>query len=186
MGLNTSLKELEKTISNCKKCPLHKKRLQAVPGIGPSPSIILVIGEAPGAKEDKLGLPFQGAAGSLLTKLLNGVGLDRNGLFITNLVKCRPPQNRPPTNKEIKTCAPYLKKQIILVSPKIILLLGAKALKAVSPDSLPISKVHGQSFRKDGIFYFPLYHPAAAIYNRSLQVVLVDDLIKVKNFLVTL
>jgi DNA polymerase len=174
-----TLDGLASRIRGCELCPLHLTRQNAVPGDGPANSLIVVVGEAPGALEDSRGLPFQGTAGKLLTQLLEEAGLSRSNLFITNLVKCRPPKNRDPLPEEIAACSPYLDVQLNLLDPSYVLLLGRHATRRLFPESPPISEVHGQAWTRDHRTFVPLYHPAATIYNRKLRPALIADLQRV-------
>src|SRR5439155_1396576 len=134
-------------------------RTQAVPGAGPCPSNILIVGEAPGFNEDRQGEPFVGAAGKLLDTLLNRIGLSRADVYITNVLKCRPPMNRDPMPNEAEACSPYLKQQVELVQPKVVLILGRHALERLMPGQGSISRIHGSLIRRGDIAYVPLYHP---------------------------
>lgn len=180
----SSLQDIRNQVINCKKCHLHKTRTYAVPGEGNTNSEIVLVGEAPGAKEDRTGRPFVGAAGQLLDELIQRyLRIERDSVFITNLVKCRPPNNRDPSEDEIVTCSPYLLAQINLIKPKIIVTLGRHStrffqnLAKVEEES--ISKCHGKPFYINLSFgtvrVFPSYHPAAVLYNRSLKSELEKD-----------
>ncbi len=179
-----ALEELHQQILVCTKCPLAKGRTQAVPGEGNPNAKVMFIGEAPGEQEDAQGRPFVGPAGRFLNELLTLAGLSREEVFITNTVKCRPPNNRTPTNEEMAACHPYLEAQIALIQPKVICLLGAAALKAVLPElKMTISQVHGQPFTKSGIIFVPLFHPAAALHQPKWKDVLRQDMLKLKGLL---
>ena len=128
----------------------------------------MVVGEAPGVNEDLQGRPFVGAAGKLLDTLLAGIGLDRSSVYITNVLKCRPPLNRDPMPSEAETCQPYLRAQLALIRPRVVLILGRHALERLLPGHGPISRVHGLLVERDGIAYMPVYHPAAALHNPHL------------------
>ncbi|ARM75663.1 type-4 uracil-DNA glycosylase [Acidianus manzaensis] len=181
--------EIAKEIVNCKKCKLYLTRTNAVPGEGNPKAQIMLIGEAPGANEDKEGKPFVGAAGKFLTELLNSIGLDRKSVFITNLVKCRPPNNREPEEDEIIACSPYLDRQINEILPKIIITLGKYSttymLGKIGIRVKSISSVRGKFFewkiRNNLILIFPTYHPAAALYNPKLREELIKDFKKVNE-----
>ena len=177
------LLEIHERVRACTLCPLHATRTQAVPGYGPANARIMAVGEAPGEKEDLQGKPFVGAAGKLLTKLLEGIGLSRNDLYITNTLKCRPPGNRDPEPEEVMACAHYLDEQIALIQPDVILLLGRHAVGRLLPGSRGISTVHGQKVVRGDRLYVPLYHPAAALYNGSLLRTLEEDMQKVRGYL---
>ncbi len=167
----------------CTRCSLHRTRTQGVPGTGPVTARLMAVGEAPGENEDRLGRPFVGAAGQLLTELLEGIGLSRDDIFITNVLKSRPPQNRDPLPEEVAACAPYLDAQIALIRPLVILLLGRHALGRLVAGAPPISRCHGSPIRADGRVYLPVYHPAAALYNGGLLATLRDDFRRLRELL---
>jgi len=158
----------------CKKCPLSLTRTNAVPGEGPADAAVVIVGEGPGRNEDLQGRPFVGAAGRQLEGLLRDAGLRREEVFITNVVKCRPPENRRPTGAEADACSPYLERQLHLLRPTVVVLLGDSALKRFLPDE-SLGAAHGKLFRQGRVALFPTYHPAAMIYNRSLEKVTSDD-----------
>jgi uracil-DNA glycosylase family 4 len=143
----------------------------------------MIVGEAPGFNEDVQGKPFVGAAGKLLDTLLNQIGLSRESVFITNVLKCRPPQNRDPMPHEAEACLPYLRRQFRLVQPKVVLVLGRHALERMLPGVGPISRVHGQLHERSGVAFMPLYHPAAALHNGSLVNELQRDFDRVREHL---
>ena len=177
------LDELHKEILNCHKCGLARYRTHAVPGEGAADAQIMFIGEAPGRDEDIQGRPFVGAAGKFLTALLNSIDVKRTQVFITNVVKCRPPNNREPREDEINTCNDYLVAQIACIKPKVICTLGNYALRTLLPDSPSISKVHGLARRQSDIIFIPLYHPAAALYNENMKRIMVLDIRKLTELL---
>lgn len=177
------LLELHGRIRACTACPLHATRTQAVPGYGPVNARIMAVGEAPGETEDREGKPFVGAAGQLLTRLLEEVGLDRRDIYITNTLKCRPPGNRDPEQSEIDTCSHFLDEQIAMLRPQVILVLGRHALGRLLPGSGTITRLHGQRVRRSERVYVPLYHPAAALYNASLLQTLQQDMRLVRGYL---
>jgi DNA polymerase len=173
-----SLPVLAEKTRVCQLCPLGKTRMHAVPGEGPDNPTIMLIGEAPGRNEDEQGRPFVGAAGKKLEELLTHAGLTRGNVFITSVVKCRPPENRVPTNEEAITCKTnYLEKQIQILQPEIIGLMGRTAIQHVLGDDTPIDleRMHGKTIEKKGKKYLILYHPAAMIYNQSLKERMQDD-----------
>jgi DNA polymerase len=178
-----ALQALHQEVRECTLCPLHNGRIQAVPGAGNPQADILIIGEAPGQKEDQQGLPFVGAAGQLLNELLAGIGITREDTYISNIVKCRPPQNRDPLPNEVEACSDYLKRQIEIIDPAVILILGRHALQRLLPGADGISRVHGRLIERDGRAYVPLYHPAAALYNNFLVDTLRQDFAKVRSYL---
>jgi uracil-DNA glycosylase family 4 len=179
----TELQQLHARIRVCTLCGLHATRTQAVPGTGPMPSEIMIVGEAPGFNEDVQGQPFVGAAGKLLDTLLGQIGLGRQNVFITNVLKCRPPQNRDPMPNEAEACLPYLRRQFALVRPKAVLILGRHALERMLPGVGSISRVHGQIFVRSGVAFMPCYHPAAALHNGSLLADLQRDFDRVREYL---
>ncbi len=162
------LEELAEQIRVCIKCPLHESRTIAVPGDGKPTAKVMIIGEAPGKDEDASGHPFVGAAGRFLNSVLEGTGIDRNDLFITNIVKCRPPKNRTPKRLEIETCTSnYLFEQIELVNPKLIMLLGGVAAKKLLGVKT-INEARGKVIERDGRKYIVGYHPAVRFYREDL------------------
>lgn len=178
-----NLYRIESEIKGCSLCQLSDGRINTVPGSGSSKAQILFIGEGPGKDEDKQGEPFVGAAGKLLTKLIESIGLTREDVFIANVVKCRPPENRDPFPEEIKTCWPYLSRQIRALRPKLIVTLGRHSMGRFL-DDLKISEVHGQPKINKGIWqpqqvFLPLYHPAAALYDPKKKDVLFEDFKKI-------
>ncbi len=170
--LEAALVEVGEEIRRCRGCELSRARARAVPGEGRSDAAIMFVGEAPGGEEDAQGRPFVGAAGRLLTNLLRTIGVDRRDVFITNVVKCRPPGNRDPLPEEIAACNEYLLTQIALIKPKIICTLGRFAGQTLIDRGLGISREHGKPRRISGILFVPLYHPAAALHQQGL----IDDL----------
>jgi DNA polymerase len=178
----TKLASIAKQIQHCTRCKLHKERTNAVPGAGPVDAEVLFLGEGPGAKEDEQGLPFVGASGTFLDELLESIGLDRATVFITNVVKCRPPGNRDPHVGEVRTCTEhYLNRQLEVIQPLLIVTLGRFALNYFFPDER-ISEVHGQPRQIEDTVYLPLYHPAAALYRGSLRSVVKEDFQRISEF----
>ena len=168
------LADLNARIAPCTACGLHRDRTQTVPGDGDPDAEIMFIGEGPGFHEDQQGRPFVGQAGRLLDQLLDGIGLTRADVFVTNVVKCRPPGNRDPLPNEIASCEPFLREQISGVRPKLIVTLGRFAMNYFLPTA-SISRTHGQATRVDPYLLYPVYHPAAALRQASLAQVLRDD-----------
>ena len=182
--MSRELERISAEVRICTKCDLYRERKIAVPGEGPADAKVMFIGEGPGAQEDLTGRPFVGSAGKLLTELLALIGLDRSSVFITNIVKCRPPNNRPPRKTEIETCASlYLQAQIRLINPKIIVPLGTPAIKTLMGDNYSATSVHGKVFRKDDRLFLPLYHPAAALYDVRLKTTMFEDVKMLKELL---
>jgi len=178
-----SLESIANEVIRCEKCRLCETRRNAVPGEGPSHSMVMFVGEAPGEQEDDQGRPFVGAAGKLLTELLESVGLRRDDVFITNTVKCRPPNNRPPRKDESAACRNYLERQLRLLRPRVICPMGNSAIRALLSSEKSVSGLHGLTFEKDGVTYFPMYHPAAALYTFSLRKVMEEDFKKLRTVL---
>ncbi len=162
----------------CSACRLASGRTHAVPGEGSQTAELMFIGEAPGEYEDRLGRPFVGAAGKFLDELLGMIGFDRKSVYIANVIKCRPPANRDPLPDEISTCKPFLDRQIELINPKVIVTLGRFSMSLFLPGST-IGKCHGKEVVKNGITYFPMYHPAAALHQQSLRQVIQSDALKI-------
>ena len=182
------LEKIHERIDGCVLCPLGQcQPTYYVPGMGTQKAALLFVGEGPGKQEDLKGLPFVGASGKFLDHLLQLIGLRRDAIYITNVVKCRPPDNRDPTEEERKVCAPYLDEQICLIQPKIVVTLGRYSLAHFLPGTT-IGTVHGQPKRRtsDGIIVFPCYHPAVALYNGSMRSVLEEDFRKLGSLLALL
>ena len=158
---------LEKSIKNCHKCPLCKTRLNVVSGEGDIHAEVMIIAEAPGYDEDRIGRPFVGRAGKVLDYALNKVNLKRENIYISNIVKCHPPGNRNPLDEECNICINYLRNQVILIKPKIIILLGSVALKKIMGDNHYITKERGKFIEKKGILYMPTWHPAAVLRDKT-------------------
>ncbi len=184
--MSDTLETIAEEIRGCAKCPLAGTRNCAVPGEGSPKSGIVFIGEGPGANEDKEGRPFVGAAGKFLDEMLADIGLSRGDVFITNVVKCRPPGNRDPLPEEVKMCTEsFLWRQLDILKPKILVTLGRHAMHRFLPVTEKISAIHGTPVHikspKSGRAFtiMPLYHPAAALYNGSMREVLKDDFRKI-------
>lgn len=173
--MSSELAVVHSEIVKCTKCDLHKSRKNAVPGDGPTDAKIMFVGEGPGQNEDEQGRPFVGAAGKLLTELLDSIGLRRPDVFITNIVKCRPPNNRAPRKPEIEACNPYLASQIDLIKPRIICPLGTPAITTLLGGEFTATKSHGKPISKGLVIFLPMYHPAAALYDANLKEVLEAD-----------
>lgn len=169
------LEAIAAEVRGCTLCKLHQERTQAVPGTGPADAGVFFLGEGPGAREDAQGVPFVGRSGQFLDQLLQSIGLDRERVFITNVVKCRPPGNRDPHVGEVRTCTEhYLDRQLAVIRPRLIVTLGRFAMNYFFPDER-ISEIHGQPRRRGDIAHLPLYHPAAALYRGSLRSVVEED-----------
>ena len=172
---NDSLEKVAAEVIGCPLCKLSRSRINAVPGEGQTSAKLMFIGEAPGKNEDEKGRPFVGAAGRILSEAMEKAGIKRSQVFITNVVKCRPPNNRIPQDDERNACRPYLERQISLIEPKIICILGNTAYFSMLGGK-SIAANRGKIIKKNGQRYFLTIHPAAAIYNRSLRTVLENDL----------
>lgn len=169
-----NLKDLESQIRICTRCRLSQSRTQAVPGIGPTRAQIMFIGEAPGFHEDQQGQPFVGPAGQFLNELLGRIALERKDVYITNVVKCRPPQNRDPQPDEIQACSDWLDSQINLIKPRVIVTISRYAMTRWFSEK-KISEIHGRARRFGDLVVVPMYHPAAALHQPSLRRVLEED-----------
>jgi len=182
MNKKNELGRVAQEVEKCQKCPLYKKATQAVPGAGNPEAEVMFIGEGPGYHEDQQGLPFVGAAGKLLDKALSSIKLKREGVFIGNIVKHRPPGNRDPLPAEIKACTPFLARQIKIINPKIIATLGRFAMNYFLPD-VKISQVHGQAryitWQEKRFVLLPLYHPAAALRRGTVMEDFLKDFKKI-------
>lgn len=174
MNPNEVLEQIASQVSGCQKCPLHHSRKKAVPGAGPANAEVMFIGEGPGFHENEQGLPFVGAAGKFLDELLAGIGMQRAEVFITNVVKCRPPSNRDPELAELQACDDYLERQIQAINPKVIVTLGRYSMAKFVPN-VKISQVHGQARWVNGRLVVPMFHPAAALHQGSLKPVVERD-----------
>ena len=172
-----SLETIKQNVIKCTKCELCKTRTNSVPGKGNFQSDVIFVGEAPGRNEDKSGEPFVGVAGKKLSMALEEAGISRDTVYITNVVKCRPPNNRVPSTTERDTCQEYLKEEISIIKPKIICILGNTAFNSILGGS-EITKYRGKIVRKDNQLYFLTIHPAATIYNQGLIDVLKSDIVK--------
>jgi len=178
----SALTDLYKDIALCRKCEISRSRNKAVPGEGAENAEILFIGEAPGFHEDQLGRPFVGPAGQFLDELLASIKLTRQQVYIANVIKCRPPNNREPLPIEISNCRPWLDRQIQMIAPKIIVTLGRYSMAPYFPGK-SISKIHGTAHLENGVTYFAMYHPAAALHQGSLRQDLMKDIQKLPGIL---
>ena len=174
-------------VADCTKCALSQGRTQVVFGAGSPAAELMFVGEAPGFHEDKQGVPFVGAAGKLLSKLLEGIGLTRDEVYVANVLKCRPPGNRDPLPDEIASCEPHLFKQIELIQPKLIATLGNFSTKLLSGKPNGITQVHGREQRVTlggmGVTLYPIFHPAAALYTPRMLQVLEEDFRRIPELL---
>jgi len=181
--LHTALQTFHEAIKDCQKCALAAGRTQVVFGTGNPEADIMFVGEAPGYYEDKEGQPFVGAAGKLLDRLLQEIGLQRSEIFIANVLKCRPPQNRDPLPDEVEACKPYLFRQIELIKPRVICTLGNFATQLLLEKKVGITKVRGQAFQMHNYFVFPMLHPAAALHREAFQASVREDFQHLRAFL---
>ncbi len=182
-----TLQEIEEQCRKCKKCLLHEGRTNTVPGAGSPKAEVMFIGEGPGKDEDLQGEPFVGAAGKFLDQLLEEAGLKREDVYIANVVKCRPPGNRDPFPEEVEACWPYLEAQIRAIQPELIVTLGRHSMGRFLP-GLKISQAHGKAKRYKGLdggkqVYYPMYHPAVALYNGSYREILIEDAKRIPKLL---
>jgi uracil-DNA glycosylase len=178
----TALSDLHAEIRNCTRCNLHKTRTQAVPGVGPEHAHIMFIGEAPGVNEDKQGEPFVGQAGQFLNTLLGLAGLRREDVYITNVVKSRPPDNRDPLPDELAACAPWLDQQLAIINPQVIVTLGRFSMARWFPGA-SISKIHGQPRKFGRTIVVPMFHPAAALHQPKYRTLIEADFKNLPKFL---
>ena len=181
--MSEALAVLEDEVRVCTLCALSRTRIRAVPGSGDPNARVMIVGEAPGKNEDEQGVPFVGAAGQLLNKLLASIDIPREQVYITNIIKCRPPGNRDPLPDEVAACSPYLDRQVAMIHPAVILLLGRHAVQRLLPGSDGISRIHGTLVERGDRAYVPLYHPAAALYNGFLVDTLQADFLKVRSYI---
>ncbi len=182
MDKKAELGKLNQKIRNCKKCPLWKTRKNASPGEGPVDAKIIIVGQAPGAEEDKVGRPFVGRAGKFLNELLKLAKIKREETFLTAPVHCFPPKNRKPTKEEIEACLPYLKKQIEIINPQKFILLGEVAFSVFFPNE-KLSNVRSKWIKKNSKEYFATYHPAAGMRFPKIGKILEKDFQKIKKAL---
>ncbi|MCX8033092.1 MAG: uracil-DNA glycosylase [Thermoleophilia bacterium] len=182
-----ALHDLHASLRGCTRCGLHRSRTQVVFGVGDPQAELMFVGEGPGFHEDRQGEPFVGQAGKLLTELIGSLGLTREQVYIANVVKCRPPENRDPAPDEIEACSPFLFQQIAIVRPRIICTLGRHATKLLADTDLSITAVHGRVKERDiagvHVLVFPVFHPAAALYTPANRKVLEEDFAKLKILL---
>ena len=175
--------DLKKSIAECKKCRLCTNRTNIVLGEGNINAKIMFIGEGPGADEDKQGVPFVGKAGQLMNKAFQALGINREEIYIANIVKCRPPSNRVPEEDEAQACLNYLRNQVVLIKPEIIVLLGSTALKTILGKEYGITAVRGKWMEKNGIKYMPTWHPAALLRDENKKIEFWQDLKELKKYL---
>ena len=173
---------LVREITNCERCILSASRTQAVPGEGSLDADVVFIGEAPGFYEDRDGRPFIGQAGKLLDELLASIGLQRKDVYITNMIKCRPPDNRDPLSGEIEKCKPFLDRQMEMINPKVIVTLGRYSFQRFFPGEV-LSKARGKPRQLNGFITYPIYHPAAALHNPRLRPVIEEDFKQLQDLL---
>ncbi len=175
--------DFKKSIAECKKCRLCTNRTNIVLGEGNINAKIMFIGEGPGADEDKQGVPFVGKAGQLMNKAFQALGINREEIYIANIVKCRPPSNRVPEEDEAQACLNYLRNQVVLIKPEIIVLLGSTALKTILGKEYGITAVRGKWMEKNGIKYMPTWHPAALLRDENKKIEFWQDLKELKKYL---
>jgi DNA polymerase len=178
----SALTKLYQEIARCKQCEIAKYRTKVVPGEGAEDAKILFIGEAPGWHEDQQGRPFVGPAGKFLDELLASINLKRQQVYIANVIKCRPTNNRDPLPEEINNCRKWLERQIELIKPKMIVTLGRYSMAMFFPGK-SISKIHGTAQKRDDVIYYAMYHPAAALHQQSLRKEIESDMLKIPALL---
>jgi len=178
----SQLGELAQSIRGCALCRLAKGRTLAVPGEGPETATIMFVGEGPGFHEDQQGRPFVGAAGQFLEQLLASINLARRDVYITNVVKCRPPNNRDPQPDELSACRPYLDQQIAIIRPKLIVTLGRFSMQ-LAFTGVSISQVHGIPKKVGAVVYLPIFHPAAALHQVRFKAAIEQDILKIPDIL---
>jgi DNA polymerase len=181
----SELTVLYKEIKVCQACILSQGRTNSVPGEGPEDADIMFIGEGPGFHEDRQGRPFVGAAGKYLEELLETIDLKREDVYITNVVKCRPPGNRDPQQDEIEACRSYLDKQIDLIRPRLVVTLGRFSMQRYFPGA-SISRIHGQPKRVGNVIYYPMFHPAAALHQPRWRNLVEEDMLQIPELLAKL
>ena len=177
-----NLEELRQSINNCQKCKLCKTRQNIVFGVGNPSAEVMFIGEGPGGDEDKQGIPFVGKAGQLMNKAFDAVGIKRDSVYIANIVKCRPPQNRDPQDDEILACMDYLRNQVIIIKPKVVVILGRIALQNILGKEYKITASRGILIEKKGILYLPTWHPAALLRDETKKIEFLNDLYLIKDY----
>ena len=178
-----TLEEIEDEVKKCEKCKLCKNRTNTVFADGNPTSKVMFIGEGPGADEDAQGIPFVGKAGKLMNQAFKGIGIDRTKVYIANVVKCRPPMNRNPEQDEVDACIDYLRNQVMIVKPEVVVLLGSVALKAIMGPEYSITAARGKWIEKGDIKYLPTFHPAALLRDESKKIDFWNDLKEVKKYL---
>ena len=177
-----TIKDLKQSCTNCQKCKLYTTRQNIVFGVGNENAKIMFIGEGPGGDEDRLGEPFVGKAGQLMNKAFDIVGIKREDVYIANIVKCRPPNNRDPEEDEIIACMDYLRNQVMIIKPKIIVLLGRIALQNILGKEYKITASRGKWVEKKGIMYMPTWHPAALLRDETKKIEFLKDLKIIKQY----
>ena len=182
MNAEENLAQIAEEVSTCTACKLHSSRKNAVPGEGPAHSDLIFIGEGPGFHENEQGRPFVGAAGKFLEELLSSINLKRSDVFIANVIKCRPPGNRDPLPQELSACSEYLERQILTINPRVVVTLGRYSMAHYLPNA-KISQVHGQAIRVRGRLIVAMYHPAAALHQRSLRPTIESDFAKLPELI---
>lgn len=186
MDRAAALAQLVEEVRACTRCPLHLTAKNGVPGEGPPDAQIMLVGEGPGEREDRQGRPFVGASGQWLNELLGLGGLTRDQVYITNIVKHRPPGNRDPQPDEVAACQVYLERQLEIINPRLVITLGRHSMAWFCGPDLKISQVHGRARRAKGRVVMTMYHPAAGLYNQSLKQVIEDDFRAIPRLLAVL
>ena len=177
------LDEIAEQVRACQRCPLGEGRTKAVPGAGAPDARVMFVGEAPGYVEDQQGLPFVGPAGKVLDRLLGRIGLSRQDVYITNILKCRPPENRDPRPDEIDACREYLDGQIAFIKPKLLCTLGRPALQTLVDPKASVMKLNGTVMEREGLTFVPLLHPAAGLHNKAMQASIIEGFDRLREIL---
>ncbi len=180
---DSPLSTLRAELVDCRRCALCGGRTSVVFGEGPDRAQVMIVGEAPGAEEDIQGKPFVGRSGQLLTKMLEAIGLSRDSVYITNVVKCRPPENRDPKPDEVDTCSPFLREQIRIIQPRLLLALGSHAAQTILQTKEPIMQLRGKSYTYAGVPLIVTLHPAACLYNPNNKKFVWEDIKGIPNLL---
>ena len=179
--MRVSWSEFSEEMEDCRKCRLCEHRSHIVPGEGNPNAALMFIGEGPGQEEDRLGRPFVGRSGELLTRMIHAIGIERSDVYICNVVKCRPPQNRNPEPDEAQACLPYLRAQVALVRPRVIVLLGKVACRYTLNQDISVMRDHGKWFERKGVWFMPTYHPSALLRDPTKKRDAWEDFQKIRD-----
>lgn len=183
MRVRTSWAEVTEQISDCRKCRLCETRTNVVPGEGNPAAKLMFVGEGPGQEEDRQGRPFVGRSGELLTSMIHAIGLERSEVYIANVVKCRPPGNRNPEPDEAEACLPYLRAQVALIRPRIVVLLGKVACTYILRENISVMREHGNWYERKGVLFMPTFHPSALLRDPAKKRDAWEDFKKIRDML---